>query len=108
MKQIDKVLIDTVIYKIEQTNEPITINNEICLGDVCYDTATIRLNSKYQNRELQTLMHEVVHALIYERGLSDELRSNETLVNEMANGIINLIRNNPDLIEYIKGEKNEI
>ena len=52
-------------------------------------------------------MHEVVHAILNERGLNEKAE-NETLVEELAKGFVNLIRQNPKLTDFIKNFKVEL
>lgn len=103
---INKVLVDAVSYDISHTDEVILVENQACRADVDFNTAQIRLNNEGagKGREIQTLMHEIVHAMLYERGLDDKFVQNEMLVDEMSCGIINLIRANPKLIDLINGK----
>ena len=48
-------------------------------------------------------MHEVVHAILHQRGLY-KASDDEELVDELAKGFVNLIRQNPKLVNFIKGE----
>ena len=98
---IDKVLIDSVWYNVEETDEPILVDGIQCGGKVEYNLALIQLGKEYSARGLHILMHEVVHALMHERGISDE-HNNEEVVEALAKGIINFIRGNKTLIEEIQ------
>lgn len=57
-----------------------------------------------------TLLHEVMHAIWYTQGLChDCLASNpaglqEHVVNNMTNGLIQVIRDNPDLVKFLQKE----
>ena len=101
---VESVLIDTVRYRVEQTKETILVDGHACHGDVDYDQARIRLSCDGamlgEGRKVQTLMHEIVHALLYERGRQEH--ENEELVDALASGFVNLIRENPGLMELIR------
>ncbi|MBQ9364807.1 MAG: hypothetical protein IJT82_03435 [Schwartzia sp.] len=101
MLEIDSVVIDAVKYTVERTDIPIIVDGEQCRGDVDYNLARIRLSSNMEGagREPQTLMHEIVHAMMYERDIEE--CNNERVVNSIASGVINLICNNPELVKFI-------
>lgn len=46
-------------------------------------------------------MHEIVHALLFERGMP-EAAADEELVSELAAGFVNLVRANPQLVEFLQ------
>ena len=99
---LEKILVDSVDYKVEYTDEVILVDGRHCIADIDYNTSKIRLSNEIKDagREARVLFHELVHAILYERGM-DEERKNENLVDELAAGIVNLIRHNPDLVSYI-------
>ena len=47
-----------------------------------------------------------MHGITYERGINTLIKdeSVETFTEEMAKGIIQLIRDNPDLVNYVSGK----
>ena len=100
----DKVLIDAVTYQISKTDEVIIVNCRECNADVDYNAAEIKISNRYDKvgdgAITKVLMHEVVHAMLHERGL-DEDAENETLVEELAKGFVNLIRQNPKLVDFV-------
>lgn len=66
------------------------------------DDAHIHINihsNKVNNAN--TLLHEVLHAVVYTQGmdLSDDME--ETVVNALSNGLTQVIRDNPQFIHYI-------
>lgn len=104
MNEIKSVMIDAVRYSVTKTDEPILVDNHLCRGDVDYNLARIRIAEKCDdNRGLQVLMHEVMHALLYERGFVEKCEDEE-LVDELSKGVINLIRANRDLINIIQAD----
>lgn len=98
---IKNVQIDSVNYRVEETDTPIIIEHKECSGGVFYNDALIKVGNRLNdNVKTKVLMHEIVHAVLYERGMS-EASEDEILVEELAKSFINLIRSNPNLIELI-------
>lgn len=95
-------MVDSVEYEVEYTDEVILVDNLQCVADVNYNTAKIRLSDevKGSGNEARILLHEIIHALLFERGLKEDSQ-NESLVDELSAGIINLFRKNPELVNYI-------
>lgn len=100
---VESVMIDAVRYRVEQTKETILVDGHACHGDVDYNQARIRLSCDGtvlgEGRRAQTLMHEIVHAVLFERGRQEH--ENEELVDVLASGFVNLIRQNPELMAII-------
>ena len=97
------VVIDAVEYRVNQNDEVmLNENHQEIIGDVDCNKALIRIgsNANGEGRKPQTLMHEIVHALMFERGI-DGL-DDENTVDSLASGIINMIRYNPRLVDYVK------
>lgn len=100
---VESVMIDAVRYRVEQTKETILVDGHACHGDVDYNQARIRLSCDGtvlgEGRRAQTLMHEIVRAVLFERGRQEH--ENEELVDVLASGFVNLIRQNPELMAII-------
>ena len=98
---IKSVMVDSVNYEIEMTDETLLVDNQKCGADVEFHKALIRISNEIgEGAKPRALMHEIFHALLHERGLYEE-SDNEKLVDELAAGVINLIRANPALVEFI-------
>ena len=99
---IQNVLIDSVNYRIEETDEPIIIERKECGGGVFYNESLIKVGNFLKgDAKTKVLMHEIIHAILFERGMS-EASEDEILVEELAKGFLNLIRMNPALISFIR------
>ena len=102
---IENVQIDAANYRVTQTDETIIVGGAVCGGEVDYNAAHIRLgNVLGESAKIKVLMHEIFHAMLYERGISDEFQD-EDLINALASGTVNLIRQNPALIKFLRGDK---
>lgn len=98
---IKNVQIDSVNYRIEETDTPIIIDRHECGGGVFYNESLIKVGNFLKgDAKTKVLMHEIIHALLYERGMT-EASADEILVEELAKGVLNLIRSNLNLIELI-------
>ena len=91
----DKILVDAVTYQVIKTYDRLIVEGQECNAKVDYNTATIRITQNAdkigEGNLAKVFLHEVVHAILHERGL-DEETENETLVEELAKGFVNLIR----------------
>lgn len=85
---------------ITEYKEPILVDGKQCLGVINYDDGTIAISKNEENTKPVTLMHEAVHGILYSRGFNDE-SMDEKLVDGVSRGVIQLIRDNPQLIKYI-------
>jgi hypothetical protein len=74
---------------------------EIILGDVSYDQETIRIveSNGPQHRAIH-LMHEIIHAVLYQAGKISE-QADESLVVALSYGLTDLIRDNPELVALL-------
>ena len=104
---IDTVRIDALTYKVSETKEPIIIDNRETRGKIEYNSAEIVISDREEtcsnDRKAAVLMHEIVHGIIYERGLMSQVDDSEMLCDEFSSAFIGLIRDNPKLIDFIKG-----
>jgi len=53
----------------------------------------------------ETLLHEVLHAVLYVTGTSDRLsdKAEEHLIRSLSPALFALLRDNPDLVQYLTG-----
>ena len=75
------------------------------LGQACYDDNKIRLKDKLPNsKEAETLIHELLHWIGYQsntfRGLDGKVE--ERIVDNTANGLYLVLKDNPKFIDYLK------
>lgn len=100
----DRVRIGSVDYKVILKNEELVMNDRLCYGFIDFENTEISINKSRQNlsRQEQTFLHEIVHGIIKERSLDIENSDEETIVNEIALGLHQVIRDNPDI--FLKSE----
>ena len=69
------------------------IPDMLLCGDCDYNNKVIRIRKSQESIELQTLLHEVIHAVCFELGLYDE-EHDEKFIDRLALGLSDvLIRN---------------
>ena len=76
-----------------------------CNAMVEYNTEQIKMldgGNIGEGNKAKLLMHEIVHAILFERGLTEHA-GDEELVSELAAGFVNLVRANPQLMEFLQG-----
>lgn len=101
---VESVMIDAVRYQVERTDATIVCDGHECGASVDYNTGIIQIRDSEvvgRGTKARLLMHEIVHAVLFERGRREEAE-NEELVDALAAGIVNLVRQNPELVEFIK------
>ena len=107
---LKNILVDAVNYKVELTDEILVVDGQEAGAEVDYNLGVIKIRNEKaigDGVRAKILMHEVMHALLHERGMI-ESAADERLVDELSAGIVNLVRTNPALVEFItnEGEQN--
>lgn len=53
----------------------------------------------------ETLLHEILHAVLFNTGLSDRMtdKAEEHMVRALSPALFSLLRENPDLVRYLTG-----
>lgn len=70
-------------------------------GECQADTLTIRLTDYRPPRQVAgTLLHEILHAIWFTQSMPAE-ESEENAVTSLAMGLCGVIRDNPDVVEFI-------
>lgn len=95
-------------YDVQYTDDAIILNGRECIADVDYNLCKIRLSSNRMGdgRQAVTLMHEIAHAIMNEQRMDDPIVCNEALIDAIAYGMVDFIRDNPEIVDKIKnGER---
>jgi hypothetical protein len=97
----NKVRIGSMDYKVELTEKTLGLNGKVCYGTIDYDKHLIQINSEIQDKQgnEQTFLHELAHGIVRERNLDIEISDEETIVDEIAMGLHQVIRDNPDIFK---------
>ena len=96
-------------YKIKNLDSIVSRCNEIN-GQFLASDGVIALSSTEDNiSHANTLIHEVLHAIIYQWGVELDDKEEEKICNTIANGLTTVFVDNPSLLSYLqknlKGEK---
>ena len=96
-------------YKIKNLDTIVSRCNEIN-GQFLASDGVIALSSTEDNiSHANTLIHEVLHAIIYQWGIDLDDKEEEKICNTIANGLTTVFVDNPSLLSYLqknlKGEK---
>ena len=96
-------------YKIKNLDSIVSKCNEIN-GQFLASDGMIALSSTEDNiSHANTLIHEILHAIVYQWGIDVDDKEEEKICNTLANGLTTVFVNNPSLLSYLqkqlKGEK---
>jgi len=99
MKIPDKVRIGSIDYTVEITGEVIIVDRKECNGEIDYNEKVIKIRNDMQCVQSQeiTLLHEIVHGIVYERNFAYEKCNEETITEELARGLHQVIKDNPEM-----------
>ena len=84
-------------YEVEFTKEYIVVDRLQCKAAIDYDNHIINIDSKIgdiQSQE-QSFLHEVFHGILRDRAI--EVQDEEFVVDELAKGLHQIIRDNPEM-----------
>lgn len=96
--QITKVSINGIEYDVKIVKK--LEGNIVGMIDPIEYEITLELGS--EKKMLTTLIHEVIHAMLFANGYELGTKShNEQLVVALANGVYTFIKNNPEIIKEI-------
>lgn len=94
-------------YTLEKQDR-ITVGGQNADGAVTYNTATIEIvDGMPIEVERVVVMHEVMHAIFKGQGQND-FRANEDLIEAVAHGIMQVLRDNSELVAYIVGKQETV
>lgn len=97
-----QVKVGGLSYKIEETEEPILVNNQLCYGLADYGNEVIKLSSSLQSQRVKeiTFLYELFHCIFNDRCIVNE--DEEYLVDVLAKGLYQVITDNPEIFECKK------
>ena len=96
-------------YKVKNLDSIVSKCNEIN-GQFLASDGMIALSSTEDNiSHANTLIHEILHAIVYQWGIELDDKEEERICNTIANGLTTVFVDNPSLLSYLqkqlKGEK---
>mgnify|MGYP003133137440 FL=1 len=67
------------------------------------DKIGLKGSAIYTNKGVNTVIHEILHAIVYQYGMAEDLKDiEEKVVNTTANALSAVFNDNPWLVDYIK------
>ncbi|WP_195430935.1 hypothetical protein [Clostridium sp. D46t1_190503_E9] len=96
-----KIRIGSSDYLVIISNETLVVDRYECKGMIDYEFHKIKINDLVQDGQgqEQTFLHELVHGIIKERSLDLNNSDEETVVDEIALGLHQVIRDNPEIFK---------
>lgn len=86
-------------YLVEFTDRDIVVDRSQCKACIDYDNHLISIDSNIgdiQSQE-QSFLHEIVHGIISDRAINLKEDDEELIVDELAKGMHQIIRDNPEM-----------
>ena len=95
----EKVKINWRTYSVEQGEHRAADNGGNLYGEIVYENNKIFLYEKLDQSEKEvTLLHEIIHGLLYFMG-KDDLRNDEAFVTAFSENLYQVIRDNPEVFK---------
>lgn len=103
----ESIRVGSCFYNVELTDEPILLGNQLCYGLCDTEKHEITVNTNLQDIQGQekTFLHELFHAMVNERSLDLENSDTETIVDELAIALHQVILDNPEIFIFDKFEE---
>ena len=97
-----KIRIGSFDYNVDYTNETLILNAQQCYGLINYENTEIKIAKNIQNKQKQeqTFLHELFHGIVKEYKI-DFTEDEENIVDKLANGIYQILKDNKELFEDI-------
>lgn len=104
-----RMLEDISQIKVGYFTVDVKITSTEDYGEFDHETKKITISNTISDLEkFNTLLHECFHAILFERGLSadggflfDKEKEEELLVNQLTNGFVTLLQDNPKIKKLI-------
>ena len=103
---IQNLKIGPIDYKVTEKDDLHFVNDDgkkcALHGDICWGEAEIRIATDQDNQvKVATLWHEAVHGILNNAGIDNHP---ENIVMALGYGLVQLIRDNPELIALTRWE----
>jgi len=103
------IKIDNITYTVKLVPDLVADDdpNESLLGCVSYSDAVIKISKQSKDSAVNSLGHEISHAIFFERNIDDLIKDkdSETVVDCVAKAFVQIIRDNPELRDFIRDKK---
>ena len=107
MQTPEKIKIGYRNYKLEEWKQTVASANE-AQGQFFAKEGVIDYTADEKGvSHANTLIHEIMHAIIYQWNMELEEKVEELVVNGLANGLTTVLVDNPKLLDYLKDKIKE-
>ena len=105
------VRIGSFDYEVEFTDNPIVVEHKECFAAIDYDNHLIQINKELGDIQMheQSFLHEMFHGILRDRAI--EVEDEELVVEELAKGLHQIIRDNQKMFidePYPMNDKGDI
>ena len=102
MQKIAAVKVGPVIYSVEYVKD-LQDDGRPLDGQIDHGLAAISIKENMNEQvKVQTLLHEIIHSIEAQTGRRRELK--EAMIDALAFGVYQVIRENPQLVKMINGK----
>ena len=102
MQRPDKIKIGYRDYKLEEWKQTVASANE-AQGQFFSKEGVIGYTADEKGvSHANTLIHEILHAIVYQWNMELDEKAEEHIVNGITNGLTTVLVDNPKLIDYLK------
>ena len=103
MDTLGSVRIGSSDYSVIISSETLVVDRQESKGMIDYEFHEIKINNEIQDKQgqEQTFLHELVHGIIKERSLDLQNSDEETIVDEIALGLHQVIRDNAEIFKVL-------
>ena len=97
----DKVVISGMEYTVKLEDKALFCGSQRAYAQIDFEKKEIAIDQSMQEAQgqQQSLWHEIIHGIVYDRELDFEKQKEETIVDQLAKGLYQVIRENPRLFE---------
>ena len=98
----EKIKIGYREYKLEEWKQTVATANEAHGQFFSKEGIIGYITDEKGVSHANTLLHEILHAIIYQWNMDLDEKVEESVVNGLANGLTTIFVDNPNLIDYLK------
>ena len=95
----EKVIISGMEYEVIMTDKPLFCGNNRAYGHIDFENRKITIDNTLRDEQghMQTLIHEIIHGIVYDRDISFSQDDEETIVDQLAKGLYQVLKDNTEL-----------
>ena len=98
----DKIKVGYKEYKLEEWKQTVASANEAQGQFFSKEGVIGYVTTEKGVSHANTILHEILHAIIYQWNIGLEEKEEEKLVNGITNGLTTVFVDNPKLMDYLK------